>query len=89
MRDDCAIGAETVFNFCSETIESLAISLPALDQVIVLNYRSPDSNIGGKDCNRSTNKEISIYLTQLRQFNISLPSPTPNLVMMGHYMYVS
>ena len=85
IRDDCAIGAEVVFNFSNGVIDSLAITLPALDQVLILTYRSPDANVRGIDCHRSTNKELDAYLNQLRRFLSSLPSPTPNIIMMGDY----
>ena len=85
IRDDCAIGAEVIFNFSNGVIDSLAITLPALDQVLILTYRSPDATVRGIDCHRSTNKELDAYLNQLRRFLSSLPSPTPNIIMMGDY----
>ena len=84
VRDEYAVGVETLFQFTNGTIESLGISVPVLNLVLVITYRSPDATTRGKDVHyRSTNKEFSVYVKKLRIFLESLPSPTPTIVMMG------
>ena len=88
VRDDHALTAESPFSFLNGVIESLGILLPSLNLVLITTYRSPDVNIQNKDGrvnHRSTQKQFRDYLAQLRKFLVSLPSPTPDIVMMGDF----
>ena len=83
IRDDHALTAETLFTFSNGVIESLGIFLPSLNLVLVISYRSPDGKLVNQ--HRSTVKEFRAFLAQLKEFLVSLPSPTPDIVMMGDF----
>ena len=86
IKDDHAITAESPFSFSNGVIESLGILLPSLNLVTITTYRSPDVySQDVKMSNRSTIKQFSDYLSQLKKFLVSLPSPTPDIFMMGDF----
>ena len=93
VRDDYAISSEICFEFSNGVIESLGVTLRSLNLVIVVTYRSPDSKPNNKDFThkperkwyRSTSKEFTGYLNQLNKCLKSLPSPTPDILLMGDY----
>ena len=72
-------------------IESIGLSIPSLNLILIVTYRSPDQADKTKDGivikkrHRSTAKEFKCYLVQLRKFLKSLPSPTPDILMKGDY----
>ena len=84
VRDDHALTADKLFSFSNGVIESLGILLPILNLVLIITYRSPDSKTA-KVKNRSTVKEFREYLAKLKEFLASLPSPTPDIIMMGDF----
>ena len=91
IRDDHAISSEILFSYTNGVIESIGIHVMSLNLILIVTYRSPDDNSKTKDGkekknrHRSTYKEFSAYLKELKKFLSSLPSPTPDIVMMGDY----
>lgn len=91
IRDDIAINAEELFSFSNGVIESIALHLTSLNLVLIVTYRSPDNNAKNKEGQveknlyRSTMKEFKPYLTKLKKLLKSLPSPTPDVIMMGDF----
>ena len=84
LRDDVALDAEEVFTFSNGVIESLGLHLPSLNLTLVVIYRSPDQTNKNKEY-RSTHTQFKSYLTALKKFLKSLPSPTPDIILMGDF----
>ena len=93
VRNDIAITTEVLFSYSNGVIESIGLHLTSLNLVLVVTYRSPDDNAKTKDGevrmnrHRSTMKEFKSYLTELKKFFKSLPSPTPDIIMMGDFNF--
>jgi len=91
VRDDHAISTEILFSYTNGVIESIGLHLMSLNLILIVTYRSPDDHSKTKDGkertnrHRSTYKEFSAYLKELKKFLSSLPSPSPDIVMMGDY----
>merc|ERR1711895_132724 len=72
-------------------IESIGLHMTSLNLVYILTYRSPDDSAKTKDGqsrknrHRSTIKQFKNYLTKLKKFLKTLPSPTPDIIMMGDF----
>ena len=80
LRDDYALSAEPIFSHSNGVIESLGLKVTALNLVLVVTYRSPDASR-----HRSRNIDFVAYLAELNRMLRSLPSPTPDIVMVGDY----
>ena len=91
IRDDHAISAETIFSFTNGVIESLGIHVMSLNLILLVTYRSPDNCTKTKDGkssgiqHRSTSKEFKAYLDELKKLLVSLPTPTPDILLMGDF----
>ena len=91
IRDDHAIFTEIIFLYSISVIELNGVHLASLNLVLVVIYRSSDNNIKTKDekernnLHRSTNREFLVYLKELKKILSSLPSPTPDIIMMGNF----
>ena len=91
VRDDVAIETEVIFTYSNGVIESIGLHMTSLNLVYILTYRSPDDSAKTKDGqsrknrHRSTIKQFKNYLTKLKKFLKSLPSPTPDIIMMGDF----
>ena len=80
IRDDHAISAEVLLSYSNGVIESLGIHLKSLNLILITVYRSPDNMQ-----HRSSNKEFNLYLNELKKLLISLPSPTPDILLLGDF----
>ena len=82
---------ETLLEFSNGVIESICIHVKSLNLVIINTYRSPDQNpksndeTSSKNHPRSTAKQLKQFLRELRKILKSLPTPTPDILMMGDY----
>ena len=91
IRDDHAISAETIFSFTNGVIESLGIHVMSLNLILLVTYRSPDNCTKTKDGkssgiqHRSNSKEFKAYLDELKKLLVSLPTPTPDILLMGDF----
>ena len=81
VRDDHAISAEIIFTYSNGVVDSLGIQLTSLNLILIITYRSPDDKKNTQY--RSTSKEFSSYLKEMKEFLASLPSPTPDILLIG------
>ena len=80
LLESWAPDAVPVIQFSNDAIDLLCIHIPTRNIVISVIYRQPDDSIHGHP---STNKELLEALSKLNSFLADLPSPTPDIVMMG------
>ena len=80
IRDDFALSTGTILSYSNGVIESLGVHVSELNLVIITTYRSPDTLR-----HRSTNREFTMYLEELKRTLRALPTPTPDIVLMGDY----
>ena len=87
VREDFAISSEVVFSYGNGVIESIGVHIQSLNLVIIDTYRSPDNShqTTGNTPFRSTHVEFCSYLAELKKFLSSLPSPTPDILLIGDY----
>ena len=89
LRDDLAITSEVIFNYNCGVIEAIAVSIERLNLCIIVVYRPPD-NPGTAEKptkleHRSTIKQFRKFSTKLNEFLASLPSPSPDILLMGDF----
>ena len=77
VRDD--ISAECISSYDNEVCELLVLKIHSLDTILAVIYRPPDTRLS----------EFSPVLTELERVLADLPSPIPNVVMMGDLNFPS
>ena len=82
IADYYACSTETIFSYSNGVIESLGVHIQKLNLVYIVTYRSPDT-----PRNHSTSKEFSAFLEELQKTLRSLPTPTPDLVLVGDFNF--
>ena len=89
LRDDFAIQSETLFTYGNGVIESIGVMVKPVNLLLLATYRSPDNRDKENPMNshkRSTNREFTPYLTAVGKLLSDLPSPTPDIMLMGDYI---
>ena len=89
LRDDLAITSEVIFDYSCGVIEAIAVNIELLNLCIIVVYRPPD-NPGTVDRptkpeHRSTITKFRKFSNKLNEFLESLPSPTPDILLMGDF----
>ena len=74
--------AVPVLQFSNDATDILCVNVPSRNVFIGIIYRQPDNSSQGHP---STNKELSEVLDKLNEALTNLPSPTPDIIIMGDF----
>lgn len=77
LKDYLAGSTDVIFKYCNRTVECIAIHIKSLNMVIVGLYRPPDC----------TSSLFNPVLKKLEEVLDSLPSPVPEIHMMGDFNF--
>ena len=77
-RNDLA--SEERFKFSSGVIECIGVTMESINTTMYAVYRQPQNQN-----HKSTSKEFSTFINQLSNDISSLPTPTPNIVLVGDF----
>ena len=74
--------ATPVLKFSNDAVDILCVHVPSRNVFISIIYRQPDNSSKGHP---STNRELSEVLNKLNETLTNLPSPTPDIIIMGDF----
>ena len=80
LLESWAPDAVPVLQFSNDAVDILCVHIPTKNIIVSVVYRQPDDS---KHDHPSTNKELSEALAKLNSFLSDLPSPTPDIIIMG------
>ena len=82
LQDHYAPSTEQIFNYSSGVIEAVGIYIAALNTVMIVVYRQPDDTAHRY---HSTSNEFKCLVEELKTCLNDLPSPVPNIVILGDF----
>jgi len=80
LLESWAPGAVPVLQFSNDAVDILCVHIPSKNIVVSVIYRQPDDSKHG---HQSTNKELAEVLDKLNSILSDLPSPTPDIIILG------